>query len=284
MNFTAATDCYTLSNGVKIPCIGYGTFKMADGGDTAEAVLAAIQAGYRHIDTAQTYGNEASVGAALKRSPVPRQELFLTSKLGNNSHGFQATREAFQATLQALDTDYLDLYLIHWPNPLSCRDHWQKALQESWQVMEELYQNGKIRAIGVSNFFPRHFAPLFDSAKILPMVNQISLSPGQPQEELCAYSREHGMLLEAYSPLGQGAMLKTPEILTLCEKYHRSPAQLCVRWSLQKSFLPLPKSTHPGRMAENKDVFDFSISDEDMAILSTIPRESTVRNPDTVAL
>lgn len=282
MDFQKVTDCYTLANGVGIPCVGYGTFKMANDGDTAEAIRAALAAGYRHIDTAQTYGNEESVGQALKKCGLPRKDIFLTSKLGNNDHGYQTTHKAFQNTLQALGTDYLDLYLIHWPNPVASRDHWVEANAGSWRAMEELYRDGKIRAIGVSNFFPRHLEPLFDTAQVLPMVNQISLSPGQAQPELCAYSREHGMLLEAYSPLGQGAMLQNPVLKKLAEKYGKNTAQLCVRWSLQMGFLPLPKSSHPERIAQNMDVFDFEISGEDMAAITELPRESTVRDPDTV--
>lgn len=282
MDFKRATDCYILSNGVKIPCVGYGTFQMANGSDTADAICAAIAAGYRHIDTAQTYGNEESVGAALKKCGVARQELFITSKLGNKDHGYEATRKAFANTLQALGTDYLDLYLIHWPNPVAFRENWVEVNAGSWKAMEEFYLEGIIRAIGVSNFCERHLKPLFDTAKVMPMVNQISLSPGQTQPELCAYSREHGMLLEAYSPLGQGAMLQLPDMLRLSEKYGKSPAQLCVRWSLQMGFLPLPKSANPARIAQNMDVFDFGISEEDVTLISGIQRESTLRDPDTI--
>lgn len=282
MDLKKATDCYILSNGAGIPCVGYGTFKMANGTDTADAICAAIAAGYRHIDTAQTYGNEESVGVSLKKCGVARQDLFITSKLGNNDHGYKATRKAFINTLQALGTDYLDLYLIHWPNPVAARENWMEANAGSWKAMEEFYAEGRIRAIGVSNFFQRHLEPLFDTAKIMPMVNQISLSPGQAQPELCAYSREHGMLLEAYSPLGQGAMLQAPDMLQLSEKYGRSTAQLCVRWSLQMGFLPLPKSVDPVRIAQNMDVFDFEIEEEDVALISGIQRENTVRDPDTI--
>lgn len=282
MKFQKVTDCYTLSNGVNIPCVGYGTFRMANDADTADAICAAINAGYRHIDTAQTYGNEESVGAALKKCGIARKDIFITSKLGNNDHGYEATHNAFQNTLRALDVAYLDLYLIHWPNPVASRDNWAEANAGTWKAMEELYFDGKIRAIGVSNFFPRHFEPLFDTAKIMPMVNQISLSPGQTQPELCAYSREHGMLLEAYSPLGQGSMLQLPDMLKLSEKYGKNTAQLCVRWSLQMGFLPLPKSSHPDRIAQNMDVFDFEIAEEDMTLISGIQRESTVRDPDKI--
>ena len=282
MNFQKVTDCYTLTNGVNIPCVGYGTFKMANDTDTADAICAAINAGYRHIDTAQTYGNEESVGAALKKSGIAREDIFITSKLGNNDHGYEATHSAFQNTLRALDIEYLDLYLIHWPNPVASRDNWVEANAGTWKAMEELYFDGKIRAIGVSNFFPRHLEPLFDTAKIMPMVNQISLSPGQTQPELCAYSRERGMLLEAYSPLGQGSMLRLPDMLKLSEKYGKNTAQLCVRWSLQMGFLPLPKSSHPDRIAQNMDVFDFEIAEEDMMLISGIQRESTVRDPDKI--
>lgn len=283
MDFKKVTDCYTLSNGVKIPCVGYGTFKMANGADTAEAIVAAIAAGFHHVDTAQTYGNEKSVGAALKKCGVPREEIFVTSKLGNNDHGYEATRKAFANTLKNLGTDYLDLYLVHWPNPLASRDNWVGANAGTWKAMEEFYEDGKIRAIGVSNFFPRHFERLFDTARIMPMVNQISLSPGLTQDEVVKYSRDHGMLLEAYSPLGQGGALNVPEMLEIAKKYGKSAAQICVRWSLQMGFLPLPKSTHPERIAQNMDVFDFELSSEDVAKICALNCGAVARDPDQVA-
>ena len=277
------TDTYTLSNQVEIPCIGYGTWQMPDEESTTAAVAAALEAGYRHIDTAAAYGNEASVGRAIRRSGVDRGDIFITSKLANPDHGYEAARRAFLKSLELLGTDYLDLYLIHWPNPLAFRDCWELANAESWRAMEEFYREGRIRAIGVSNFFERHLEALYRTAKISPMVNQMSLSPGQPQSEIVAYSRERGMLLEAYSPLGTGKVLKSPEMEVYARKYGRSVAQIGVRWSLQMGFLPLPKSTNPGRIRENIQVFDFELSREDVEAIAKIDCGSFVRSPDTIA-
>lgn len=282
MNFQKLTDTYTLSNQVKIPCIGYGTWQMGNGEETAAAILDAINAGYRHIDTATAYGNEESVGKAIHRSGVARQDLFLTSKLANPHHGYEATHAAFLKTLELLGTDYLDLYLIHWPNPIACRDNWKEANAGTWKAMEEFYNAGQIRAIGVSNFFPRHFEALFETAKIMPMVNQISLCPGQTQPEVASYCTERGMLLEAYSPLGTGRVLESPELKAYAEKYGKSVAQVCIRWSLQMGYLPLPKSTNPDRIRQNVDVFDFTLSDEDVAAISKLDCGGFVRDPDTI--
>jgi diketogulonate reductase-like aldo/keto reductase len=281
--FAKATDTYTLSNQVRIPCIGYGTWQMPNEESTTAAVTAALEAGYRHIDTAAAYGNEISVGEAIRRSGIDRGDIFITSKLANTDHGYEAARQAFTKTLRLLGTDYLDLYLIHWPNPAAFRDCWEQANAESWRAMEEYYREGRIRAIGVSNFFERHLEALYKTAKIVPMVNQMSLSPGQPQSEIVAYSREHGMLLEAYSPLGTGKVLGTPEMETYARKYGKSVAQISIRWSLQMGFLPLPKSANPGRIQENIQVFDFELSQEDVEAIAKIDCGSVVRSPDTIA-
>lgn len=271
-----------LQNGVGIPCIGYGTWQTPDGETAAESVRMALEAGYRHIDTAASYGNEASVGEGIRRSGVARSEIFLTSKLANSDHGYDAAHAAFEQSLKRLGTDYLDLYLIHWPNPVACRDHWQEANAGTWKAMEELYEAGQIRAIGVSNFFPHHLQALAETANVAPMVNQISLSPGRTQEAVCTYSREQGMVLEAYSPLGTGRLLQLPLLKTLAEKYRRSAAQICVRWSLQMGFLPLPKSTNPERIRQNAEVFDFALSEEDMAALIALEREGPAPDPDKI--
>lgn len=282
MSLNSVKDCYTLANGVKIPCVGYGTWQMGNSGETTAAVLSAIAAGYRHIDTAAAYGNEESVGRAIRESSVAREEIFLTSKLANPCHGYEATRAAFRKSLELLGTDYLDLYLIHWPNPVACRDNWREANAGTWRAMEEFYQEGRIRAIGVSNFCVRHLEPLFSDARIMPMVNQLSLSPGQAQEELCRYSRENGMLLEAYSPLGTGRVLQVPEMQAYAEKYGKSVAQICVRWSLQMGFLPLPKSTNSERICQNADVFQFELEDEDVQAIAALDCGGAVRDPDTI--
>mgnify|MGYP001335398191 CR=1 FL=1 len=262
------TDCYTLSNGVEIPCVGFGTWQTPAGDVAVTSVLSALEAGYRHIDTAQMYGNEESVGAAVKQCGIDRREIFLTSKLSNRVRGYRETLEAVEQTLERLGTDYIDLFLIHWPNPVAFRDRWQEANAESWKALEELYEAGRIRSIGISNFRQHHIEALMKTAKIAPMVNQIRLCPGETQEELVEYCRERGMLLEAYSPLGTGKIFEVPEVVKLAEKYGKTVAQICIRWSLQRGYLPLPKSVTPARIRENADVFDFELSPEDVKLLA----------------
>lgn len=264
----ALTDCYTLSNGVKIPCVGFGTWQTPDGETAVSAVLSAIGAGYRHIDTAEGYGNEKSVGAAVKKSGVDRKELFITSKLWNSNHGYEKTLAAFEKTMKNLDTDYLDLYLIHWPNPIAFRGNWQQANAGTWKAFEELYRAGRVRAIGVSNFRPHHLEELLKTAAVAPMVNQIRLCPGDTQDETAEFCRSRGILLEAYSPLGTGRIFEVPEMKTLAEKYGRSVAQICIRWSLQRGYLPLPKSVTPERIEENARVFDFELEEADVRLIA----------------
>ena len=255
-------DGYILNNGVRIPCIGLGTYK--SGTDTVEAVKTAVQAGYRLIDTAAAYYTEEYVGEGVRQSGVPRGEITVTTKLRNADHGYDATMEAFERSLKKLGFDYIDLYLVHWPIPVQYRPIWEEALYGTWKAFEELYRAGKIRAIGVSNFRPHHFETLMERAEILPMVNQIRLCPGDVHEETVRYCREHGILLEGYSPFGQGAAFKVPELKEIAEKYGKSVAQLCVRWALQNGFVPLPKSGSMERVRANADVFDFEILQEDM--------------------
>ena len=278
------TDGYELSNGVKIPCIGFGTWQTPDGDVARESVKMAIAAGYRHIDTAAAYGNETSVGQGILESGIDRESLFVTSKLPNHSHGYDKTRAAFLKTLEDLKTDYVDLYLIHWPNPVAFRDCWEQANAESWKAIEEFYQAGQIRAIGVSNFMERHLEALDKTARVQPMVNQITLSPGLTQDALVRFCRERGMILEAYSPLGTGRVLSNPDMRAIAEKYGRSVAQICVRWSLQMGFLPLPKSTHESRIIENANVFDFELSVDDVQRIASLDCGGFVRDPDTVNL
>lgn len=260
----SVADTYVLSNGVKIPCIGYGTWQVPEGQEAESALKTALEVGYRHIDTAQGYGNEASVGRAIKKSGVPREEIFVTSKLDNGSHGYAETYDAFEASMRRLDLDYLDLFLIHWPNPVAYRDHWQKTNAETWKAFEELHAAGRIRAIGISNFRPHHIEALLKTATTVPMVNQIRLCPGDAHEGTIDYCRRKGILLEAYSPLGVGEIFNDPDMKALAEKHHKSIAQIALRWSLQRGFLPLPKSVTPSRMRENIDLFDFELSDADM--------------------
>ena len=264
------TDCYKLSNGGEIPCIGFGTWQTPDGDVCVSSVLSAIEAGYRHIDTAQGYGNEESVGLAVKKSGIDRKDLFITSKLTNSEHGYERTLAAFEETMKKLDMDYLDLYLIHWPNPIAFRDHWQEANAGTWKAFEELYKAGRIRAIGISNFRPHHIEELMKTATVAPMVNQIRLCPGETQDEVVDYCRSHNIQLEAYSPLGVGKIFEVPEMKALAEKYGKSIAQICIRWSLQRGYLPLPKSVTPSRIKENTQVFDFELEAADVQLIADL--------------
>lgn len=260
---------FELSNGVRIPCIGFGTWQSRDGEGVA-AVKSALEAGYRLIDTAAAYGNELSVGAAIRESCVPRDQVFITSKLRNSAHGYDATMEAFEWSTQKLGTDYLDLYLIHWPNPLQFRPIWKEATRGTWRAFEALYRAGRIRAIGVSNFMPHHIEMLMETAAIQPMVNQLKLCPGITQDAAVEYCRARGILVEAYSPFGTGSIFSAPEIREIAARYRKSIGQVCLRWSLQMGYLPLPKSGNPARIRENLDVFDFDLSEEDMAKIASL--------------
>lgn len=279
----ALTDTYTLANGVKIPCVGFGTWQTPDGEVAVASVKEAIAAGYRHIDTAAAYGNEESVGRGVRESGVPRGDIFITSKLQNPEHGYENTMAAFARTMADLGLDYLDLYLIHWPNPISFRDDWRGHNAGSWRAMEEHVRAGKIRAIGISNFHQHHIDALLETADIAPAVNQIRLCPGQTQDDLVAYSRQKGMLLEAYSPLGLGSIFEVPEMVAMAEKYGRTIAQIAIRWSLQMGFLPLPKSVTPARIRQNAQVFDFTLADEDVAAIAALRGCcGEAKDPDTI--
>ena len=262
------TDTYTLSNGVHIPCVGFGTWQSKDGPEARDSVAEALRAGYRHIDTAQGYGNEESVGQAVKESGLSRGEVFLTSKLTNSVRGYDQTLSAFHESLRKLGTDYMDLFLIHWPRPVSFRNDWEAQNAQSWRAMEDLYREGKVRAIGISNFHPHHIEALLKTATVAPMVNQIRLAPGDTQDEVVSFSREKGMLLEAYSPLGVGKVFEVPQMKALAEKYGKSIAQIAIRWSLQRGYLPLPKSVTASRIRENTEVFDFQLEDADVELIA----------------
>lgn len=280
MEFHSLEDTYTLNNGVKIPVIGFGTWQTPNGDIAKASVEAAINAGYRHIDTAAAYGNEESVGRGIKDSGINRHDLFLTSKLWNNAHSYEAAKKAIDTSLLKLDTDYLDLYLIHWPNPVSIRSHWAESNAETWRAMEEAVKAGKIRAIGISNFRRHHIDELLKTAEIKPAVNQICLNPGVTEPELVKVNEENGFLNEAYSPLGTGGMLGNETVKEVADHYGKSTAQVLIRWSLQHGFLPLPKSVHPDYIKANADVFDFEISPEDMTELDSLNGTGHVTDPD----
>lgn len=275
---TTLTTTYTLANGVQIPVLGFGTWQTPD----IKSVKAALEAGYRHIDTAQAYQNEASVGTAIQESGVARQDLFLTTKIWNANHSYDLTMQSFEESLQKLQTDYVDLLLIHWPNPIDFRDNWEAANAETWRAMEELYNAGKAKAIGVSNFRAHHLEALKKTAKVQPMVNQIFLAPGELEAETVQYSRDNGLLLEAYSPLGTGKIFDVPEMKTLAAKYQRSIPQIALRWSLQHGFLPLPKSVHANYIQENTQLFDFELTPEDMQTIDQLDGVvGKAKDPDT---
>jgi diketogulonate reductase-like aldo/keto reductase len=274
---------YTLSNGVEIPMIGMGTWETFNGELCERAVADALEAGYRHFDTAPGYGNEESIGKILRTSGIKREEIFITTKLRNTHHGYDLAKEGFALSMDKLGLDYIDLYIIHWPNPTEFRSWWQEANAGAWRFMEEMYEKGLIRAIGLSNFWPRHIEELLKTARIKPMVNQLHLCPGDINAPATSLSKKLGMLCEGYSPLGKGRIFTVPEMIGLSEKYGKSIAQLCIRWSLQNGFLPLPKTVTPERMTENLDVFDFEIAPEDIEMMTELDGIAGVgQDPDTV--
>ncbi|MET8645612.1 aldo/keto reductase [Streptomyces sp. NPDC004675] len=265
----------TLNNGVQIPQLGFGVFQVPDE-ETTAAVASALEAGYRSIDTAAIYGNESGVGKALSAAGIPREELFITTKLWNADQGYDATLKAFDASLAKLGLEYIDLYLIHWPTP--ARD----LYRDSWRAIEKLVADGRVRAPGVSNFQPAHLRRLVDGASLPPAVNQIELHPGLQQSELRALHTELGIATEAWSPLAQGAVLGDDAITTIAQRLDRSPAQVVLRWHLQLGNIVIPKSVTPARIRENLDVFDFTLSDDEMAAITTLDRDlCTGPDPDT---
>ncbi|MCZ3622002.1 aldo/keto reductase [Lactobacillus mulieris] len=267
MALNGLSDTYTLNNGVKIPVVGFGTWQTPDGEVAEKSVLAALNSGYRHIDTAAAYGNEESVGRAIKNSGIKRDELFVTTKLWNTDHGYERTKKAIDTSLMKLGLDYLDLYLIHWPNPVAMRDNWAELNSESWQAMEEAQKAGKIRAIGISNFRKHHLDALLENADVIPAVNQIYLNPSDLQTDVRKENEKHNILSEAYSPLGTGDLLSNELVNKLAQEHGKSPAQILIRWSLEHGFVPLPKSVHEEYIKANGQVFDFTLSNEEMKLL-----------------
>jgi 2,5-diketo-D-gluconate reductase A len=253
---------FTLNNGVPMPQLGLGVFQVPD--DEAEkSVAVALREGYRSIDTARAYNNEEGTARALHSSGIPREELFVTTKLWNGDHGYDSTLRAFDASLGRLRLDYLDLYLIHWPMP----SH-DKYL-DTWKAFEKLYADGRIRTIGVSNFLPEHLTRLMDATEVVPAVNQVELHPYLPQAELRAFHAEHGIATEAWSPLGQGkGLLDEPALAPIAAKHDKTPAQVVLRWHLQLGNIVIPKSVTPSRIAENLQVFDFELDTDDLTAIA----------------
>lgn len=264
------SDCYTLSNGVSIPCVAFGTYKAADG-RSADILRAAIETGYRYFDTASFYGTEPYLEQAIRESGLPRADFFLASKAWKDEMGYEAAKAAFARSLEHLGTDYLDLYLIHWPRPSKDTADWKTLCRDTWRAFEELYREGRVRAIGLSNFLPHHIETILEGCTVAPMVDQLEFHPGYTQEAAVQYCKAHGIQVQAWSPMGRARMLEHPLISGLAQKYGVSPAQICLRFALQKDVIPLPKSSSPARMRQNQDLFSFALSEKDMSRLDTMP-------------
>jgi 2,5-diketo-D-gluconate reductase A len=265
----------TLENGVEIPQLGLGVWQIEDE-IVPDVVRAALDSGYRHVDTAAIYGNEDGVGRALAAAGLPRDEVFLTTKLWNSDQGYDSTLKAFDASLHRLGLDYVDLYLIHWQSLK--RDKYV----DTWKAFEQLYADKRVRAIGVSNFHVPALQRLFEETDLRPAVNQIELHPALPQDELRAFNAENDIVTESWSPLAQGGLLSEPTLKRLAEKHGKSPAQVVIRWHLQLGNVVIPKSKTPARIAENIDVFDFTLDNEDMAAIADLETgQRTGGDPDT---
>lgn len=245
-----------LNNGIEMPVLGLGTYQISTRKSALNAVQWAIEAGYRHLDTASMYGNEREVGQAIRQSGMPREDIFVTTKLWNSDHGYDSTLSAFDRSLKRLGLDQVDLYLIHWPV--------ENLRRESWRALETLLERGKCRAIGVSNYTIRHLEEILRESSTVPAVNQVEFSPFLYQRDLLKFCRDQGIQLEAYSPLTKANRLSDPRLQTIGSKYDKSPAQVLIRWALQKGTVVIPKSSRKERIYENADVFDFDLSQQDM--------------------
>ena len=249
----------------------YGTYKCTDGSDE-RVVRMALEAGYRMLDTAAAYKNEVYVGRAIKESGIPREEIFLTSKVWKTELGYEKTKKSFEESLERLQTDYLDLFLLHWPKPSADSKDWIELDRESWGALEELYSQKKVRAIGVSNFLPHHLKPLLAHAGVRPMVNQLELHVGYMQEAAVKYCKEKGIQVEAWSPLGRRRVLEEPVVIEAAQKYNVPPAQFLLKFLLQQDICVVPKASSMERMRQNLEVPDISISEEDMYMLRCLPQ------------
>lgn len=263
-------DCYTLENGMKIPCLGFGTYNATDS-DNLEMVRLAIKAGYRYFDTASIYQTERMVGQAIRESGIPREEFFLVTKCWIDERGYENVQAAVDRSLERLGVDYLDLYLFHWPKGTPNEENWKEIDAETWRGMEAAYDAGKMRGLGVSNFLPHHLDNILAQARIRPQVDQLEIHPGHSQEAAVAYGQSKGLQMQAWSPLGRGRVLQNQTVLYVAEKYGKSPAQICLRFAIQKGIIPLVKASSMERMKQNMDVFDFEISTEDLQMLSCMP-------------
>jgi len=265
-----------LNNGQRIPQFGFGVFLIPPD-ETEAAVSRALEAGYRHFDTAEMYGNEAEVGSAISKSGLSRSEIFVTTKLGNGAHRPDDARQAFDGSLKALGFDYVDLFLIHWPLPA----RYEGDFVATWKTLEEFYRDGRSRSIGVSNFQPHHLRRLHQESEITPAVNQIEVHPYLTQDDVRGFCAEHQIAVEAWSPLGRGTVLGDPTIADIAGRYGKTPAQVVLRWHIERGDIVFPKSVTPARIRENIDIFDFELSGEDVESISALNRnERTGPDPD----
>ena len=262
---------YILNNGVEIPAVAFGTYKAADG-KSADVIRTAIEAGYRYFDTASFYGTETYLAEAVRESGISRDEIFIASKLWKTEMGYDNVKKAFERTLENLETDYLDLYLIHWPLPEPGYKEWKQLDKETWRAMEELYQEGKIRAIGLSNFLPHHIENILEDCTVRPAVDQIEYHPGYSQEAVVQYCKERHILVQAWSPIGRQRVLTEGLVQELAEKYGVSPARICLKFAVQRGIIPLPKSSSMERMKDNLDLYSFEMEQEDIWRLATMPQ------------
>ena len=250
-----------LSNGVKIPSIGFGTYKSGDDEETAKIIKNALNLGYKMIDTASFYNNEVGIGNGIKESGIDRKDIFIVTKLWNDDHGYDNTIEAFNKSLNNLQVDYIDLYLIHWPNKLNA---------ETWRAFEHLFETGKVKAIGVCNFKVEHLEELKKTAKIMPMVNQVEIHPFSTKNNIINYCKDNNIKVVAWSPISRGRVLSNDLMIDLSQKYKKSIVQIVLRWHMQKGVIPIPKSSNENRIKENIDIFDFEISSEDMKAIDSL--------------
>ena len=260
-----------LRNGNRIPCVGLGTWQVRDRDVLEGLIRGAYDAGYRLIDTAAVYSNEIALAKAIEKAALPREELILSDKVWNTYRGYEKVREACKNSLKKLKTDYLDLYLIHWPASPKLYDDWEEINAETWRGMESLLEEGLVRAIGVSNFKIHHLEALRKTEKVKLMVNQVEFHPGMCDEEMVGYCREHGIVLQASSPLGNGEILSNEVLMDLAKKKERTVAQIVLRWEIQKGLVVIPKTVNRNRLAENMDIFRFGLDDKEMKLIDEIP-------------
>ena len=275
-------DTCLLSNGLEIPCIGFGTFNPA-GGDNNKILQTAIEAGYRYFDTASVYETERALGQAIKESGIRREEFYVASKVWIDEMGYAETKQALERTLNRLQVDYLDLYLVHWPRRAENDTDWKQRDLETWSAMEDLHSQGKIKSLGLSNFLPHHMKNILENCRVMPVANQLEVHPGYMQEAAVAYSKRNKVLVQAWSPLGRSQLLQSPVMTEMAAKYGKSAAQLSLRFLVQKGIVPIVKASKEERMKENMDIFGFEISWEDMSVLECMPQTAwTGEHPDFV--